>query len=73
MRRPPVRGAGKLAADADAKDPKAYAAFFGAAGAWVPYLTLYYRELGFELLRSPPRVADDEPCPARRGRRQQPT
>lgn len=27
----------------------AYAAFFAAAGAWVPYLTLYYRELGFEL------------------------
>ncbi|HJP90196.1 MAG TPA: MFS transporter [Candidatus Limnocylindrales bacterium] len=27
----------------------AYAAFFAAAGAWVPYLTLYYRELGFQL------------------------
>ena len=27
----------------------AYAAFFAAAGAWVPYLTLYYRELGFSL------------------------
>jgi PPP family 3-phenylpropionic acid transporter len=27
----------------------AYAAFFAAAGAWVPYLTLYYRDLGFEL------------------------
>lgn len=27
----------------------AYAAFFGAAGAFVPYLTLYYRELGFQL------------------------
>ena len=27
----------------------AYAAFFAAAGAWVPYLTLYYRALGFQL------------------------
>jgi PPP family 3-phenylpropionic acid transporter len=27
----------------------AYAAFFAAAGAWAPYLTLYYRELGFQL------------------------
>ena len=27
----------------------AYAAFFAAAGAWVPYLTLYYRSLGFGL------------------------
>lgn len=27
----------------------AYAAFFAAAGAFVPYLTLYYRELGFGL------------------------
>lgn len=27
----------------------AYAAFFAAAGAWVPYLTLYYRDLGFQL------------------------
>jgi MFS transporter, PPP family, 3-phenylpropionic acid transporter len=27
----------------------AYAAFFAAAGAWAPYLTLYYRDLGFQL------------------------
>lgn len=27
----------------------AYATFFAAAGAWVPYLTLYYRDLGLQL------------------------
>ena len=32
-----------------ARSALAYAAFFAAAGAFVPYLSLYYRDLGFQL------------------------